>query len=116
MYFWWTLDYTNRSQHFRNAKVTGGGIWGFREGRFLAQGAEDYVVARGCGLLAFGGKAAEGGFDVRCVELVELFDVINDLGNLWSKGFQFFVGQIEMRELSDFRDVNFVYRHKDSGQ
>jgi hypothetical protein len=98
-------------QHLRHAEVTVARIGGGGEGRLLAQGALDFVGAYGGGALAFGSEAAAGGFDVRCVELVELFDVGDDLGDLCPEGFEFFFAKFEVRELRDFRNVSFGYRH-----
>ena len=57
-------------QHFWDAEVALGGIGGFGEGEFLAQGAAGLVGAPGVGLFAFGSEAADGGLDVCRVEFV----------------------------------------------
>ena len=87
-----------------------------RIGRFgkrdlLAQRGDDLVIARRVGSFAFGCQTAQGRHHVGGIELVELLDVSNDPGDLWSKDLELFVVQLEMSKLGDFRDVFLFYRH-----
>src|SRR6185503_7492497 len=86
-----------------------------RKRDLLAQRRRDLVIARRVGLFAFGSETAERRHDVRRVERVQLLDVSDDLGNLWSKDLELCFIQLEMRELGHFRDVFLFYRHSFSG-
>src|SRR5688572_2937097 len=87
----------------------------FRESDLLAQRRGDLVDTRRVDFFTLGSEASDRRLDIRRVELVELLDVINDPGDLWSKQLELRFVQLEMSELGHFRDVLFFYRHNFSG-
>jgi hypothetical protein len=92
--------------------MTGGGIWRLIERDFLAERWLHFVVAIRGRRFAFRRQAAERRLDTAGINRIQLFDVRDYLGDLRGEHLSFFVANFQVRQLRDFLDVGFGYRHK----
>jgi hypothetical protein len=91
--------------------MTGCRIGRLIESQLLAQRGLYNVFAQGIRALALRGKPTRGGLYLARVKLVELFDVSDDLGDLWRERAAFLVCNLKVRQLRDLFDVGFRDGH-----
>src|SRR6266480_2019722 len=100
------------AQNFRDAKVTRGRIGRLVQREILTQRGLDFINPRYFGALAFRRQTTERWFDRGGVDLVQLLDIRDDLGDLRRKDAALFVGDLQVRELRDLFDVRFGNGHQ----